>query len=514
MGTVSFSQLRETYDIFVYHGFTFQQTSEGVDITFHFDIPGLTSFAPSLQLPGALWRIIQDPETPQGQAYVYSIGLVELVSYWKSTCSPVILLPGAQLDPEQITFWRDLYYDGLGEFFFTNGFDVGRDEVVTILDSESIPEEFAVKIKSDLRDLSIRDRSVGTIDQPIDLRLEAMKDNDSAPLNDKEILIPVGGGKDSVVTLERLKGADDTRRLAFGLNPSAAVRDSIRNSGISEEDTRFVRRFLDSELIELNKRGFLNGHTPFSALIAFVSTYVAWLGGHAYVALSNESSASESTVKNSNINHQYSKSLEFELAVSRYIRTYLSPELSYFSFLRPVSEIAIARDFARYTHYHDIFRSCNRGVQTNDWCGNCPKCLFVWLILSPFMKHETLCDIWQKDLWDEDDLSMTLQQMVGMTPVKPFECVGTVAEASQALGLVLNRCLANEEKLPHLLELALQWIKSGQIVDLTYTGGVIAWNGDVPGPLESFEEDHQVPDHLLGLLAGMNRPYDAREEQV
>ena len=514
MGTVSFSQLREAYKVFVYHGFTYQQTSEGVDITFHFDIPGLTSFSPSLQVPGDSWDIIQDPSSSLGQAFVYSIGLVELVSYWKSVCSPVILLPGALLDDKQIEFWHNLYYDGLGEFFFTNGIDVDREDMVTILDRERMNESYNESIQRSLKEAGIKTRSAGTHDVPLDLRSGAFADVPSHSLNRKELLIPVGGGKDSIVSLERLSRQREMKRLAFALNPTEAVRASIRTAGIHEKDTRFVRRFFDSELLDLNRRGFLNGHTPFSALIAFVGAYVAWLGGQAYVVLSNESSASESTVRGRNVNHQYSKSAEFELAVSHYLQTYLSPELKYFSFLRPVSEIAIARDFAQYTDYHEVFRSCNKGSKTDSWCGQCPKCLFVWLILSPFMKQKTLEKIWGRDLWSESGLAKTLQETVGMSPVKPFECVGTVAEASQALGLVLNRKLAAAESLPLLLEQALQWIKADQIEHLVFEDGSVRWTRQEPSPLESWETGHQGPEQLLPLLEGINRPYSADEDMI
>ena len=101
-----------------------------------------------------------------------------------------------------------------------------------------------------------------------------------------------------------------------------------------------------------------------------------------YVALSNESSANESTVAGSTVNHQYSKSFEFEQDFHKYEKDWLGSGVYYFSMLRPLSEFQIAKYFAGATAYHDIFRSCNAGSKQDIWCGHCPKCLFVFLILT------------------------------------------------------------------------------------------------------------------------------------
>ena len=66
-------------------------------------------------------------------------------------------------------------------------------------------------------------------------------------------------------------------------------------------------------MLQLNSEGYINGHTPFSAIVAFSSVLTAALNGQKYITLSNENSANESTVKDSKVNHQYSKSYEFEL---------------------------------------------------------------------------------------------------------------------------------------------------------------------------------------------------------
>ena len=103
--------------------------------------------------------------------------------------------------------------------------------------------------------------------------------------------------------------------------------------------------------------------------------------------MSNEHSASTPNLVRGalEINHQYSKSFEFEAALQKYIHTYISPDLEYFSLLRPLTEVAIAKRFAQHEQYHAIFRSCNtafrqdattRGTQLVLRMPEMPLCIF------------------------------------------------------------------------------------------------------------------------------------------
>ena len=194
-----------------------------------------------------------------------------------------------------------------------------------------------------------------------------------------------------------------------------------------------ILRRLDPKLLELNKAGFLNGHTPFSALLAFVSVFTALLSKSRYVALSNESSANASTVPGSKINHQYSKSFEFEQDFHNYVKKYIHPDVLYFSFLRPLNELQIAALFSGFPQHHFSFRSCNVGSKTDSWCGRCPKCLFTYAILSPFVPQEKLEKIFGRNLLLDASLETILEELDGRAPVKPFECVGTPEEVNAAL---------------------------------------------------------------------------------
>ena len=213
-----------------------------------------------------------------------------------------------------------------------------------------------------------------------------------------------------------------------------------------------VERILDRKIVELNKEGFLNGHTPFSSVVAFISYLCAYLLGKKNIVLSNEFSANEATVLGTSINHQYSKSYEFEVDFNNYVSKYFGLDIHYFSLLRGISEFQIGKLFSNYKQYHKIFKSCNLGSKeaTWKWCCDCPKCLFVYMILSPFLYKEELIEIFGQDLYEREDLLESFKEILGYSLTKPFECVGTYSEARYAVSLLIEKL--DKDKLPYLLK--------------------------------------------------------------
>ncbi len=334
----------------------------------------------------------------QLETLAFQIGMTELVSYWKIACPKRVVVKPFALTESQKRFWKKLYYNGLGEFIYLNGISVSEAE---LMDLESLPMSF----------------------QPGDVRgMESM----GSVRFDERTLVPVGGGKDSVVTLECLR--NEMPVIPMIVNPRGATLNCVKTAGYKENEFIVINRTLDPTMLKLNAEGYLNGHTPFSALLAFISILVAFGSRSKYIALSNENSANESTVPGTNINHQYSKSIEFERDFRNYVAENINKEVQYFSFLRPLSELQIASLFAQCEAYHPVFRSCNVGSKTDSWCGHCPKCLFTWIILSPFLSHEKLVAIFGKDLMADASLQPIMEELNGTAAVKPFECVGTVEE--------------------------------------------------------------------------------------
>ena len=389
-------ELSNKYNNFNYNGYDIEYDQDNIKVIYHFEIEGLCSFNPSFSINCSL----DNKNKSFIENIIFNIGLVEVISYWKSVCSKNINIKCGYLSDEQIKWFKKLYFNGLGEFFYRNNIEVSFDNFVNIN---------------------------CLCDKKFDLDLDYVGNGN---------LIPVGGGKDSNVTLELLKDEDNT---CFVINPKDVHYECIDKSNV--DNTLIVNRKIDKKLIELNELGYLNGHTPFSALVSFISLLGAYLLNKKYIVLSNEGSANEATVIGSDINHQYSKSYDYENDFNYYVNKYFKIDIKYFSLLRCLNELQIAMLFSNYKKYHHIFRSCNLGSKDNNWkwCGECPKCLFTFIILAAFMDYEEVVDIFNKDLLDDEDLLKDLKELLGETASKPFECVGTIDEVKTAMSLIVKR---------------------------------------------------------------------------
>ena len=223
------------------------------------------------------------------------------------------------------------------------------------------------------------------------------------------------------------------------LNPTPAALSTTKIGGFTQPIT--IQRQIDPNLLKLNSAGYLNGHTPFSAYLTFLSLLTASIHGLNQIITSNESSAGEASLAyhDLDINHQYSKSFRFEQRFRQYATQFLTPHISYFSFLRPISELQIAALFAQTTKFDQAFASCN--VTRNvGWCGTCPKCAFVYLVLSAFMDQNRLKTIFgPKDFLANPQIIQHLTDLVGLGDHKPFDCVGTTKDSQDALALALSR---------------------------------------------------------------------------
>ena len=392
-----YKDFRKQYPEFCYQSFKYTQNLQELEIVFEFSMGEEHHFSPKhrFQIPKEV--SLKDISKTELDLMVFHLGMVEVISYWKSACPPRLVIKGFKLNEEQIKWWKKLYFEGLGEFFYLNSIETNVDDFMEIICNEG--SEMPPPSNSNLLE---------------------------------KVMVPIGGGKDSVVSLEILKDTKNTL-VPFVINPRGATLESIKNAGFEKEEAFFTKRTIDKHLLELNAKGFLNGHTPFSAMLAFTSLIAARFNHAKYIALSNESSANESTVSGTNINHQYSKSFEFEEDFRSYYQKYIHSGIEYFSFLRPISELQIASLFSKFKHHHLSFRSCNVGSKENIWCGHCPKCLFTYILLSPFIPQQDMHQIFGKSLLNDITLQPDFLELRGLAETKPFECVGTVDEVALSL---------------------------------------------------------------------------------
>jgi len=452
---MDFISLREQYKEFFYKGFSCDITEGMYQVTFSYEIPGLSEFETVWKFPDA-GRMV---DTTILNRLLFELGMAEAISYWKVTCAPVLKVLCGTLTEWQNRWWRKLFYNGLGEFMYVNGIEISEEELLTIVCEPGVCAGGCVA------GAQRAESTIGFTEKLIDTASYT------------GCLVPVGGGKDSVVSMEVLKNQDVT---IYRINKDATV-ENVLAAAEREYKTCFVNRRLDPRILEMNKRGFLNGHIPFSAVVAFSTFISAYLQGIRYIALSNESSANESTVVGSFVNHQYSKSYEFERDFMEYIDSFLDTEIRYFSLLRPLSELQIAYLFSKYTKYHKAFRSCNAGSKQGIWCCNCPKCLFVYIILSSFLSEDEKIEIFGENLLDNPQNEKYFRELTGLDENKPFECVGTRSEVVMSL----KKYLAKGGKA---------------LLPVKYADWLSEQPGDVDAALLEWNELHNVPEELLAVL--------------
>jgi hypothetical protein len=255
-------------------------------------------------------------------------------------------------------------------------------------------------------------------------------------------LVPIGGGKDSVVTVELLAAAR-MHPVQFAVNPNKII---YRVGRIKGHPVLSATRELDPHLVELNQAGALNGHVPVTAMNSLIALVQARIIGLGPVVMSLEASASEATLEweGHAVNHQWSKSEEAE----GLMHDMLGPQAglsagAYFSLLRPYSEVQIARYFAALPEYHPVITSCNRafrqGVDDARWCGDCDKCRFIFLILSPFIPATSLTRMFADNLLDNPSQLEGYRALLGLHEHRPFECVGEQAESLLAFTWITHQ---------------------------------------------------------------------------
>ncbi len=298
MERTTIKKFRDKYPKFIYKNFSYRISGKNLEIFFLFEIKPNIFFKQKVIIENVQKSQMGKVGKRILENLIFHLGLIEMLSYWKATCSPEIIIEAGTLNSEQILWWKDLILKGMGQFFYENKIDYRKPNFLKITSkgnnatSNNLTKQDFVKLK-------------------------------------EKVLVPVGGGKDSVVTLETLssfvKASKEKEKIrCFSLNPTEATMKIIKIAGCL--DPIIVKREIDPKLLELNRQGFLNGHTPFSAYLAFLSVLVAKIFDYKYIALSNERSSNEGNLKYLGrvVNHQYSKSFEFEKKFQNYYKKYLT----------------------------------------------------------------------------------------------------------------------------------------------------------------------------------------------
>lgn len=364
----------------------------------------VAEFTETIELPAVLQR------TPTVDGVLRLLSLAASLSYFKAFAPAVLAVPDGLTGAER-TFVTTLIAGGLGEFAFVN----------------QMPEVLSTEVQAPVLTDARSEEPAATTADP-------------ASREPRRLLVAVGGGKDSIVSIESLKRAG----LEVGLFAVNTQPPMARTAEVADRPLHEVRRRLDPELFALNAAGAPNGHVPVTAVNSLIAELTAIALGYDGVVFSNEAGSSYGNFEwaGRTINHQWSKGIDFE----RLLRETLPAGApGYVSLLRPVNEIRIARRFATLTDYHPVFTSCNRAFRIHGasatWCGECPKCRFIFLMLAPFVSRDELLAVFGgRDLFADESQITGFLELLGVDGlVKPFECVGEPDECRVALSLVRER---------------------------------------------------------------------------
>ncbi|MBP7366688.1 MAG: endonuclease domain-containing protein [Pseudoxanthomonas sp.] len=340
--------------------------------------------------------------------------LVAGVSYYKAAVPGEIRIDSYTIDADTAALLEQVYLNGLGEFAYRNGLDLR-----------------------------------GRIRFPFDPALATA----AAPALGlgERALVAIGGGKDSLVSIEALRAMGVEQAVTW-IGNSQLIRTCAERTGLA---TLNIGRALAPQLFEINRQGAYNGHIPVTAVNSAILVLAALLTGAGQVVFSNERSASYGSLipGAGEVNHQWSKGWAFERMFGEQVERAVAADLRYYSLLRPLSELAVARQFAKSHHYDEHFSSCNRNFHilgekpAQRWCGLCPKCHFVFLALAPFMSKARLVRIFGRNLLDEDAQAAGFDALLEYQDHKPFECVGEGRESRAAMAALAARADWREDAL-------------------------------------------------------------------
>lgn len=349
------------------------------------------------------------PEGARAEAAERALRLLHLitgVSYYKAAVPPEIRIDGYAIDADTAALLETVYLNGLGEFAYRNGLDLhGRIRF-----------------------------PVGATQTAIAAPALGLREHG---------LVAIGGGKDSLVSIEALRSAGIAQTVTW-IGGSQLIRACAERTGLS---TLNLGRQLAPELFEYNRQGAWNGHIPVTAVNSAILAFAAVLLDADQIVFSNERSASYGSLieGTGEVNHQWSKGWAFERDFAAHLRRHVAADLRYYSLLRPLSELAVARQFAKSDRYDAHFSSCNRNFHilgerpASRWCGVCPKCHFVFLALAPFMPKPRLVGIFGRNLLDDESQIPGYDALLEYRDHKPFECVGEARESRAALAALAAR---------------------------------------------------------------------------
>ena len=384
------------YNEFIFEDYSFDLATKKA--RFSYSLDGKLKFTEEI-----IWNI--EPvnyDTEILDNALFGLWIMAGISYYKTYLPNKIKIKKGKLNEEQARFFNKTYLLGLAQFFYTNQLD-WHDSIN--FESNTSEQHFV------------------------------------PPSNGEGAISALGGGKDSIVAAEILKESKVDTDL-WAVNQAERFENLANKMNLK---ILSVTRKIDPLLLELNGKDAYNGHVPITAINSFIGVVLAILTGKKSVIWAIESSADEinTSWKGLQVNHQYSKSYEFEKEMANYIKKNIAKDLEHYSILRPLTELRISEIFCKnyIDKYNGLFSSCNANFSLNNndklnWCGKCPKCAFVFIVFSPFIKKSNLLGLFNgRNIFADEDMKPIIEELLGISGHKPLECVGEIAETRLAINM-------------------------------------------------------------------------------
>lgn len=399
----------------------FEFNSLNLNATFYYSFDNEVFFEENINFKSDSFDTRIDLDLNILNNFLFHLHIALWISYYKSYPTNELIVESWFLDDFQINFWKTFYINWLWEFLYKN----------------NISPKWLFEFKNNSK------------------KIYKKKDF----VISEKALVSVWWWKDSIVSIELLKKAwIDIDLFVFW------KKDDLKfsTSNIANKKILLVNRKISPNLFILNKNWYYNWHVPITWIIAFVKETVAYLYSYKYLVLSNEKSANFWNIhwKWIDINHQYSKSLNFEKHFWKYVELYINSNIKYFSLLRGMYEVKIAELFSKlWKKYFSTFSSCNNNFKINNnkinnkliWCNNCPKCAFVFSILKSYLNKKEIISIFWEDLYEKKDLEKIFRELLWISWIKPFECVWEREEV--IFSMYKSLFLYDKNPIPYILKI-------------------------------------------------------------
>lgn len=411
-GNQQVAHLREKYPVFQIERSTVQVKFSTVNIDFVFTVGG-RQFKPRIQIHGLRSHEVKNLRTETARRLIRGLSVIEALSYWKAFCSPVIEIADSQIDQSELDWWQAFCKPAMGEFYYRNHIDFTSRDFLTF---RSTPSDGPMLV--DLPCSSIAATQPHIMASP---------------------LIMFSGGKDSLA-LALTVGSRNPSIDYFLYNPTPSQIALAESLSRGQGRTFRVQRKILPELLKLNAAGRPNGHTPYSAYLGFVATLVGYLRGNQFVLAGNSRSDDDPNVDSylgHEINHQWTKTYEFESRFREYRDRWVPDAPTYSSPFRPLLELQVLSSLSEHIDTFLQTSSCNR-LKGIDWCRECAKCAWVFLATSAAFNIELAVKKFGANLFDNPKLADTYSGMAGFDGVKPFECTGTEEEVRVCIRHILD----------------------------------------------------------------------------